>query len=125
MWFMRTSEMGTDTVSQFLCSEQADRLDHVAFAMPPVGFNRVEPGTLGGQRTDDEAHALALLAHLSVVRLDPVAYFFADVPGAIIPDQQQGLFASLLYLVAAPGQLLCRDAADGSAIHETQPDLFW
>ena len=59
MRFMFATEVAADPVGQFLSGEQTGRLDNVPFAVDPVRLNRVEPGTLGGQTTGDESHALS------------------------------------------------------------------
>src|SRR6266496_2907339 len=120
---MRTAVGIGDAVGQLLDREQAVGFDDAAFAVDPGGLNGVEPGTLDGQVVGDDADALALLLDLAVVVADPVAYQVADVPGRIVPDQEEGLHPVRLELAAAPVQGGDRDGADRSPIDEPQPHL--
>ena len=93
--------------------------------MRPMRFDGIEPGTLGRQQTGNDANAPPSLPYFSIVCAYPIAYRSANVPGGIVPDHEQCLFASLVQLVAAPCQILYGDVTNGSAIYKTEPDLFW
>src|SRR6266536_1102921 len=120
---MRTAVGIGDAVGQLLDREQAVGFDDAAFAVNPGGLNGVEPGALDRQVVGDDADALALLLDLAVVVADPVAHQVADVPGRIVPDQEEGLHPVRLELAAAPVQVVDRDGADGLPIDEAQPQL--
>src|SRR5260370_16752707 len=79
--------IGAHAVGYLLSAEQARGLDHGALSMHPLGLNRVEPGTLDRQVAGQNADAMALLLDLPIVRPDPGAYSFTDVPGGVVPDQ--------------------------------------
>src|SRR5215213_11564784 len=118
MRLMVASKVGTDTLRHFLSSKQAGRLNDIAFAMNPVWLNAIEPGTLAGQVEGDDAHSLALLPNLTIVCVEPGPHWLADVPGGIVPDQDQSRFALLFQFFAAPGQVLRRDGTQRSVLDE-------
>ena len=124
MLLMLATKNGRRPGRQFLSGEQRSGLDDVPLTMHPVRLNWIEPGALRRQVTRDHTHALAGLSHRAIVRLNPVAHILTDVPGGVVPDHQQRLFADLFQLGAASGQILGGDATDRAAFHETQPDLF-
>ena len=51
--------VSADTLSQLFGGKQAIGLDHVALAVDPFGFNRVEPGALCRQQKGQDMHACA------------------------------------------------------------------
>ena len=62
-----SSIIRTHTSLQFVRTQDAISFGNMAFAMDPLGLNRVEPGTFGGQEARQDAHAGAfLLDHLIV-----------------------------------------------------------
>ena len=122
---MLSTKVGTDAISEFLSSQESGWLDDSAFAMRPMRFNGIEPGTLGGQETSNDSNAVALLSYFSIVRAYPTTHRSADVPGGIVPNHEQCLLTSLFQLVATPRQVLDGDVTDWATIHETEPDLFW
>ena len=69
--------MGTNALRQLLSRKQPVGFNNGALAMHPLGFNRVEPGTFGGQKARQDADALALSFHLGVVLADPGTDEFA------------------------------------------------
>ena len=97
--------------------------DDAAFAVDPGGFDGVEPGALDRQVAGDDPDAVAALLDLAVVVADPVAHLVADVPGGVVPDQEQRLLAVGVELAAAPVQVVDGDGADRPAIDEAQPHL--
>ena len=92
--------------------------------MEPHGLDGVEPGALDRQVAVDDADASARLLDLLVVGADPGADLGADVPGGVVPDQQQRGLSRSLQLRAAPGQELGGDRTDRAAVDEAQPDLL-
>ena len=53
---MGTGEIGTDALSQFVGREQTCRLDDRPLAVDPLGFDRIEPGTLDRQLVHQQAN---------------------------------------------------------------------
>jgi hypothetical protein len=120
--FMGAAEGVADTVDQLGSGEQPSRLDHAALAVEPHRLDGVEPGAFGRQGAGDDADAGAILLDLLVVGTEPGPDLGADVPGGVVPDQQQGRLAVCLESAAAPGQELGGDRADRAAVDEAQPD---
>ena len=106
MGFMGAAE-GAQTRSAVLGAEQAVGLDDAALAVDPLGLDRVEPGALDRQVAGDDAHAAARRClTCAVVVADPGAHRLADVPGGVVPDQQQRRLAR--------GRQLARSTSPGS-----------
>jgi hypothetical protein len=124
MSFKRTVIVGTDTFDQLLGGEQAVGFHHGTLAMHPLGFNRIEPGTLRGQKQRQYPHAFARGFDLLIVFTNPGAHDLAAMPGGVIPDQQPGAFALGLQGGAAPGQKLCRDVTYRTPIDKAQGHLI-
>ena len=97
---------------------------HAPLAMYPFGFDGIEPRALDRQVADYDAHSVLGLLDGAVVLADPGSYGAADVPGGIVPHQQQGRLAQGGDLLTAPGQEQRRQRADGLALSEAQPDLL-
>src|SRR5215212_2119256 len=95
-----------DALSELVDGEEAVGFHDTAFAMDPGRFDGVEPGALDRQVAGDDADAVAALLGLSVVATDPGADLLADVPGGIVPDEEQGLLAVGVELSAAPVQVI-------------------
>ena len=57
MLVVRAAESRADPICQLVGTEQTIRLDHLAFAMNPLGLHRIEPRTLLGQKTGDDPHS--------------------------------------------------------------------
>src|SRR5579872_679291 len=123
MSFIGTVIVGTDPLSQFLGREQAIWLDDSPLPMDPLGFNRIEPRTLGRQKEGQNTHAFALSSDLLVVVANPGAHNLAVMPRGIIPNQQPGAFTLNCQIAAAPVQKLCRDVAHRTAIDKAQRHL--
>src|SRR5215207_8748806 len=123
---VRTSKSRADPLGQLVGTKQTLGLDHLAFAVNPLGLDRVEPRALLGQQTTDDPHSrtAAALFDLSVVSSDPATYLPAYVPARVIPDQHQHLLAQPFELLRAPPLKEARGyGAYGSPFHETQPRL--
>ena len=84
MRFIGATKVGTDPFRQLASRKHPVGLDDIPFAVDPFGFNRVEPGTLGGQEERQDAHAFAGLLDLLIVLAYPGAYGLAFVPGGVI-----------------------------------------
>jgi hypothetical protein len=74
---------------QFFCGDEPIGFGHRAFAVHPVGLDRIQPRALARQGADDDAHALAAASHHPVVGTDPLLYRMADVPAGVVPDEEQ------------------------------------
>jgi hypothetical protein len=85
MRFIRTAKMGTDALGQLVSRKQPIGFNHSALAMDPLGAGRVKPGTDGRQKAGQDAHALALCFHLSVVLANPGAHELAHMEGGHCP----------------------------------------
>src|SRR5258707_6282849 len=105
-------EGGVDAVDELVGGQQASGLNDAALAMHPFGLDRIEPRTLDRQVAVDDADAAPAPLDAPVVSADPGADGVADVPGGVVPDQQQRLLANRLEPGAAPGQVLGRHGAD-------------
>src|SRR5262245_62262460 len=103
MGLMGAAEVGADAVDELLGGEEPGGLDHGALAVDPLGLYSVRPRALRGQPAGDDAHARAGALDLAVVGADPRPHLRADVPGGVVPDEEQGLLALGRQTVAAPG----------------------
>src|SRR3989304_4871327 len=92
--------------------------------MDPHRLYRVEPGTFLGQQTAQDAHTLATPFHLTVMISDPMSYSSTNMPGSMIPDQNQHRFPNSLQFLATPGEEMLGQDAIGIAFDKTQPDGF-
>ena len=124
MIFMCAGQSSTNSLFQLIWRQGSVGLDDAAFAMYPLGFNRVEPRAPGWQRTNKDACALTRFQTGLMVRSDPLLDSPADVPTSIAPHQNQNPLTPLRQLFAAPSQKLDRDIADRSAFHKPQPHLL-
>src|SRR4051812_34568780 len=110
-----------DAIGQLVDGEQAVGFDDAAFAVGPGWFDGVEPRAFDGQVAGDDPDPDAAPLDLAVVVTDPGADQMADVPGGVVPDQEQGLLAVRAELAAAPVQVVDGHGADGPAIDEPEP----
>src|SRR5947209_6763686 len=121
-----TAKVVTDATLYFLSGEQTSRFNDGPFAMHPMRLNAVEPGTLGRQPAGNDAHSRMALSlgrqHATIVLLEPPAHFLTDMPGGIVPDENQHALALALHLLAEPLQKGRRHMADRSAIDKAEPD---
>ena len=124
MIFTRAGQSSTNPLFQLVWRQGSVRLNDAPFAMHPLGFNWVEPGALGRQRTNKDAGACARFQTLPVVCSDPLMYGPADVPTGIVPHQNQDPLAPSRQLFAAPFQKLGGDAADRSTLDKSQPHFL-
>src|SRR3712207_4396099 len=121
---MGAVEGGVDAVDELVGGEQAGGLGDASLAGDPLRLDGGEPGALDRQVAGDDPHAAAAPRDPAVVGADPVADVAADVPGGVVPDQQQRLLPGCLEPGAAPGQVCGRHGADRAAVDEAQPGLL-
>ncbi len=107
--------VGTDALHQFGHWKQPSWFSHSPFVMNPLGFNRVEPGTLAGQPTDNQPTA-ALLLDQAVMSFNPSPNLVADVPGSIVPNEKQGPFPLSSKISQKPRQKGGGDSTRGLTI---------
>src|SRR3712207_6474800 len=125
MFVVRAVESSADALSQFVSAQRSVGLNHLTFAMNPLGLHRIEPRTLLGQQTSGDSHPFLLtLFESPVVRTDPAPDLPAYVPAGVIPDQNQPLLAELFEPVAAPLKKLGRYGAHRATVHKPKPTLF-
>ena len=91
--------------------------------MNPLGFNRVEPGTFGGQQARQDAHTLAGLFDRLIVAAHPSANHLTLVPRGVIPDQHESRNRLRRKLLATRGQEVDADPASGTPIDKAQEHL--
>ena len=101
-----------DAISE-LADRQAIGFADTPFAVDPFGLDGVEPGALG-QVAGEDADTGGLL-DLAVVVADPGPHLVADVPGGVVPDQEEGRLPVCLELAAAPVEIVDGDGADRPA----------
>src|SRR3954468_25025478 len=83
------SIMVAEPLLELAAGELACRLDHRAFAVQPLGLDRVEPRAPARQPADQEAAATAGLLDRAIVRPGPVPHLAADAAGGVVPRQGQ------------------------------------
>src|SRR5215213_9437349 len=89
----------------------------------PVRFNRIQPGTVDGQKTQDDPHPCALPGFdAPIVRAHPRPHLLAPVPRGVIPDHHPDPLAFGAQSRTAPGQELRGDPTDGPSGHKADPD---
>jgi hypothetical protein len=80
-----TRLVGTDPLYECSRGEHTRRLPHGPFAMDPRGLDRVEPGAVRGQPTDNHATATRVFG-VPVMGCEPRLHGLAHVPGSLVPD---------------------------------------
>jgi RNA polymerase sigma factor (sigma-70 family) len=115
----RTAIILADSLLDFSGVEQPLRLDDGLLAVDPLRFDRVQPRALARQPAGHDPYPTVAF-HPPVVLLDPDPHPGADVPGGVVPDQQQRPFALRRQLPAHPGEELLGDLADRAALDEPQ-----
>jgi len=125
MLIVRTTEDPADPICELISTEQPLGLCDFAFAMNPLGLDRIEPRALGRQKAGNYAHPsfATIVFDSAIVGGDPASHLSAFVPGGIVPDQKQGLLAPLPKPVAAPREKLRGYGAHRSTIHKPKPSL--
>src|SRR5215813_12937858 len=99
MGFMSAVEDGTNSLGQFIDGQGAIGFKNAPLGVKPLGFDRIKPGTLGGQWTDQQANALSSAFGLLVMEAHPRSHRLATMPGGVIPDQGQDTLAERLGFV--------------------------
>src|SRR5215210_1717492 len=125
MLVMRTIENSAYPIRKLVGSQQPLWLDDLALAVHPLGLYGVQPRALLRQKTAYDPHSgfAPTLLDTAVVLAQPAPYLFGDVPGSVVPDEEQNLLANSLEPFATPLKESGRYATDGSAIHEPDPRL--
>src|SRR5919198_1826117 len=114
-----TPVVGTDTCDQLLCRQELCGFHNRPLAMNPPRCNGVQPGTLAGQCTDDEATAACALDTL-VVGFEPLPDDCTAMPGGIGPDQQHCLLALTDHAFSDPGERVTGDLTHGPPVDKAQ-----
>ncbi len=123
---MDTAEGPTYSVGELVSAEQSLGPDYLAFAVDPLGLYGIEPRTLGRQKAGNYPYSsfATTIFDLAVVGGDPVTHLVAFMPAGVVPDQNQGLFAPLFELLAAPPKKPLSYVAHRPTLDEPQPGLF-
>src|SRR5213080_2289702 len=85
--FIGAAKVSTNAFSQLLSREQSIGFHNSLLRMDPLRLDRVEPGTFGGQKERQNAHACALLLDLLIVLTNPGTHHLAHMKGGVIPDE--------------------------------------
>lgn len=78
-----------------------------------------------GDACNSDKHTLTILFDLMIILSDPSSCSSTDMPGSMIPDQNQHRFPSRLQFLAAPGEEMLAQGAVGIAFNKPQPDSFF
>src|SRR5215207_7545166 len=91
MLVMRTSEDPTDSVGEFISTQQPIGLHLLALAVHPFGLDGVQPRTLFRQKAACDPHSsfAAALLNLTIMFSEPSSHLAAYVPGSVVPDENQ------------------------------------
>src|SRR5207302_1570677 len=123
-----TAKVRADAVGQCRGGQLTIRLGYGTLAMHPLRLDVVEPGTFGRQEAGDNLNALFTLSpsskHTAVVLSQPIAYFTADMPGGVVPDEHQHPLALSSQTLTHPFQVGNSHMANRSPINEAQPHLL-
>ncbi len=124
MVFQRTIKGGTHTLHRLLSGQGAVGFGNATLAMGPLGFNRIEPGALDGQGANQEPDPFARALDELVRLAYPLTNCFADMPGGIIPNDDQHRFAQRLSFGTAPRQELKGEGTHRALLNEAPPHLL-
>ena len=102
---MRTTEDPTDSVGEFISTQQPIGLDHLALAVYPFGLDGVQPRTLFRQKAAYDPHSAAALLNLTVMSSEPPSNLAAYVPGSVVPNENQHFLAGRFKVFASTGGL--------------------
>src|SRR5215831_2726910 len=83
-----TTVVVTDAVLDLLSRQQPLRLGHGPLTVSPLRLDRVEPRALYRQPAGHNPHPSLALGS-AVVSPDPGPHPLTDMPGGVVPDQQQ------------------------------------
>src|SRR5690349_22400460 len=85
------------TLPEFLRGQEPSRFNSRSLAMNPLWLDPIEPWTLERQPARDDAYPLfagvSALQYGLIVLTQPGSYLLAHVPGRVIPNEHQRLFA--------------------------------
>jgi hypothetical protein len=123
MRLARAAQGGMDAVGQFVAGQQAVGFSHLALAMHPFGLDGIKPGAFAGQLAAEEPHPVASRFDLLIVGADPGTHGATDVPGGVVPDQQERGRALRRQPVAAPGKERGGDGAERTVLDTAQQGL--
>jgi hypothetical protein len=73
MLVMRTTEDSAEALGQLVGCKQTSRFYHLALGMNPLGFYRVQPRALFGQKAAYDPHSTAAVFDFPVMRDDPLS----------------------------------------------------
>lgn len=92
--------------------------------MDPLWLNRVQPGTFDGEPARNDAHAcfacLSFLQNCLIVLTQPGSDLLTHMPGGVIPNEDEHLFALRLDLLTEPLQKIGRYLADRTSRHKAE-----
>src|SRR5262249_6944261 len=111
--------IGADPLANFRCGQLPLRLADRLLAVLPLGLDPVQPRTFHRQSARQDANPTRLLG-TPVVLADPAPHALTDVPGGVVPDQQQRRLAFGRQLRTDPGQKVLGALADRPTLHEPQ-----
>src|SRR5215217_6705354 len=124
MLVMRATKYPAYPLGEFVGTKQTIGLDHLTFAMDPLGFYGIKPRALLWQQAAYDPHSLAAFSDPAVVITEPAPDLFGDMPAGVVPNQEQHLLADLFEPLAAPLKEPGRYAAHRPPIYESQPPLL-
>src|SRR6185437_16477052 len=107
-----------DPLFDFCGTQLPIRLDDRSLAVQPFWLDRIQPRCLDRQVADPYL-AASLPLHPTIVRPDPATHPLTDVPGSIVPNQHENLFALRSEALAQPTQKIFRHLADRTPLDET------
>ena len=113
-------KVGTDPPGNLLGGEQSGWFHDRPFAMHPFGFNGIQPRAFDGEKADDDANTVAVVLHDTIVGMNPGANLFADMPGGIVPDQEEHPLTLVRQVLADPVEKLLRNRTDGATVNEAE-----
>src|SRR5262249_18014560 len=119
VFLLRAAVVVTGSPLDLRSAQPLFRFDDGPLAMHPLRLDGVQPRALARQLAYQDPHAAFTLGP-AVVFLDPAPHPRADMPGGIVPDQQQRLLALPGQFAANPAQEVHGHLADRPTVHETQ-----
>jgi hypothetical protein len=81
MLVMWAAEDPTGPLGEFVSAQETLRLDHLPFAMDPLGLYGIQPWTLLWQQAAYDSHSFAAALDTAVVRTEPTPELFGDMQG--------------------------------------------
>jgi hypothetical protein len=91
MLVVRTIEDSAHPLGKLVCPEYSIGLHHLALAVDPFRFDGLKPRTLLRKKATYDPHSTAAVLDAAVVRSEPPPDLLGDVPGGIVPDEEQDL----------------------------------